>query len=262
MMKVNFLKRLESSVCSFAITMRRTVNKIKDLEDRINQFLEIREGNEDLDLAAVSPEDEAEDDDLRDALEVGKGLVYKMAHLDVHRWLRDLKRDRVQLEYLAEEAEKITADRDAKLAELKNLIEQKVMKPSINAKGAANRKVLVFTAFSDTADYLHTKLHDWARDELRIHVAFVSGGSSGCKTSFGKREFNNILTNFSPIAKNRAKMKSMPQEGEIDLLIATDCISEGQNLQDCDYLINYDIHWNPVRIITEQDSTHRLRQRL
>ena len=249
MMKVNFLKRLESSVVSFAITMNRTVNKIKNLQDRIRQFLEIREGNEGLDLATVDPDDAAEDDDLRDALEVGKGIVYKMAHLDVNRWLRDLERDRIQLDYLAKEAENVTPDRDAKLAELKRLIEQKVTKPTTNSRGAANRKVLVFTAFSDSAGYLYDELHDWATKVLGINIAFVSGGSSGCKTSFGKHEFNNILTNFSPIAKNRSKIKSMPQDGEIDLLIATDCISEGQNLQDCDYLINYDIHWNPVRII-------------
>src|ERR1035438_9385125 len=172
-----------------------------------------------------------------------------MAHLDVNRWLRDLERDRIQLDYLAKEAENVTPDRDAKLAELKRLIEQKVTKPTTNSRGAANRKVLVFTAFSDSAGYLYDELHDWATKVLGINIAFVSGGSSGCKTSFGKHEFNNILTNFSPIAKNRSKIKSMPKDGEIDLLIATDCISEGQNLQDCDYLINYDIHWNPVRII-------------
>ena len=87
------------------------------------------------------------------------------------------------------------------------------------------------------------------RQELGIHIALVSGGASACKTTFGKADFNHILINFSPVAKNRDKMKTLPQDGEIDLLIATDCISEGQNLQDCDYLINYDIHWNPVRII-------------
>ena len=107
----------------------------------------------------------------------------------------------------------------------------------------------MFTAFSDTAEYLYNQLAPWAARNLGIHRALVTGGANGCHTDFGKAEFNNILTNFSPWAKNRSKMPKMPQEGEIDLLIATDCISEGQNLQDCDYLINYDIHWNPVRII-------------
>ena len=92
-------------------------------------------------------------------------------------------------------------------------------------------------------------MKEWAQEDLGINVALVSGGSTENKTTFGKNEFNQILTNFSPISKNRAKIKNMPQDGEIDLLIATDCISEGQNLQDCDYLVNYDIHWNPVRVI-------------
>lgn len=109
--------------------------------------------------------------------------------------------------------------------------------------------MLVFTAFADTAEYLYRQLEAWARNELGIQIAMVSGGPIGNRTSFGKTDFNEILTNFSPVSKNRDKIRSMPREGEIDLLIATDCISEGQNLQDCDYLVNYDIHWNPVRII-------------
>jgi SNF2 family DNA or RNA helicase len=249
MMKVNFLKRLESSVHSFAITMNRTVNKISALEDRIARYLAIPKVEDAYDPSTINPEEAAEDLDLQDALEVGKGLVYKMAHLDVNRWLRDLKRDHAQLDHLAKEAEQITPDRDAKLDKLKSLIRQKVSHPTTNTKGGSNRKIVVFTAFSDTADYLYKQLHDFARKELGIHIALVTGGSSDCRTSFGKTEFNNILTNFSPVSKNRSKIRSMPQDAEIDLLIATDCISEGQNLQDCDYLVNYDIHWNPVRII-------------
>ncbi|MEK0187132.1 helicase-related protein, partial [Microcoleus anatoxicus] len=118
-----------------------------------------------------------------------------------------------------------------------------------NKHGQPNRKVLVFTAFADTAVYLYEGLREWATLDLKINLALVTGGSAKNKTTFGKNEFNHVLTNFSPFAKKRAQIPSMPQDGEIDLLIATDCISEGQNLQDCDYLINYDIHWNPVRII-------------
>jgi hypothetical protein len=249
MMKVNFLKRLESSVHSFAITMKRTVNKITDLENRINKYIAMAHKDEAIDPTSISSEDVEEDTELQEALEVGKGFVYKMAHLNVHAWLHDLQCDRTQLEQLAIEAEQITPGRDAKLAELKAVIEQKIMHPTTNTIGVLNRKVLVFTAFADTADYLYKQLHDWATKNLGIHIALVSGGSCDCKASFGKQEFNNILTNFSPISKNRSKIKIMPQDQEIDLLIATDCISEGQNLQDCDYLINYDIHWNPVRII-------------
>lgn len=248
MMKVNFLKRLESSINSFAITMGRTVEKIKELEARIARFQQHQVENPDVDLSAIELAD-VEDEELRESLEVGKGLVYKMAHLDVDRWLRDLERDRIQLEWLSKEAQKVTVARDAKLAELKKLIECKVKNPTTNTLGKPNRKVLVFAAFADTASYLYNALHDWVRQELGIHMALVSGGAVACKTTLGKADFNHILINFSPIAKNRNKMKTLSQDGEIDLLIATDCISEGQNLQDCDYLINYDIHWNPVRII-------------
>ncbi|MFC1989396.1 C-terminal helicase domain-containing protein [Chloroflexota bacterium] len=146
-------------------------------------------------------------------------------------------------------AKDVNPDRDAKLAQLKGLISRKVNNPTKDKSGESNKKVIVFTAFADTAIYLYNELRGWASEEIAIHSALVTGGTVENKTTFGKNEFNHILTNFSPVSRNRGKIPSMPQEGGIDLLIATDCISEGQNLQDCDYLINYDIHWNPVRII-------------
>jgi hypothetical protein len=160
-----------------------------------------------------------------------------------------LTSDKQQLSMLAESADGVSPERDAKLAELKGIIEQKVRHPSTNSHGEENRKIIVFCAFADTAAYLYENLEDWARNKLNVHIALVSGGTKPNRTTFGHADFSQILTNFSPRAKQRAKMKSMPQDGEIDILIATDCISEGQNLQDCDLLVNYDIHWNPVRII-------------
>ena len=248
MMKVNFLKRLESSVHSFGITLERTLDKIEQLKDRIRRFQEFREEHADLDMDDLEVES-LEDEDLQAAMQVGRKLVFKMAHLDVESWLVDLERDREQLELPYLFAKDITIDRDAKLAKLKDVIAKKVKKPTKDKEERPNRKVLVFTAFADTAAYLYDILHQWANEELGIHIAMVSGGSSGCETTFGKKEFSDILTNFSPVSKHRAQMPSMLQDEEIDLLIGTDCISEGQNLQDCDYLINYDIHWNPVRII-------------
>ena len=248
MMKVNFLKRLESSVHSFGITMDRTIEKIEQLEKRIKRFQEFRDENPDMDLEEVDIE-ALEDEELQEAMQVGKKLIFKMAHLDTERWLEDLQRDREQLELPRLYAKDVTVDRDAKLAKLKKLIAKKVKQPTKDKKGRPNRKVLVFTAFADTAAYLYDALEKWATEKLNIHIARVSGGKDGNKTTFGRNEFGNILTNFSPHSKERHLMESMPQDGEIDLLIGTDCISEGQNLQDCDYLINYDIHWNPVRII-------------
>lgn len=248
MMKVNFLKRLESSVHAFGITMDRTIEKIDQLEKRIKRFQEFQAENPDMDLEEVDIE-ALEDEELQEAMQVGKKLTFKMAHLDTERWLKDLQQDRDQLELPRLYAKDVTTDRDAKLAKLKELIAKKIEQPTTDKKGIPNRKVLVFTAFADTAAYLYNALEDWAKNEVGINIAMVSGGTDGNKTSFGKTEFSNILTNFSPKSKKRKKMKFMPQDEEIDLLIGTDCISEGQNLQDCDYLINYDIHWNPVRII-------------
>jgi SNF2 family DNA or RNA helicase len=253
MMKVNFLKRLESSVHAFALTMERTIEKIKALEDRLRTFQKASEQFPELDLEAVDLAD-VEDDDLRDALEVGKKLTFRTAHLDVDRWLEALHHDKQQLNGLHQQAQAVTPARDAKLAELKAIIAQKVNHPETDKEGRPNRKVIVFTAFSDTARYLYEQIHRWAQDELQIHAALVTGSGENQTTyqpaSYRQMtDFNAILTNFSPRSKHRQRMGNMPQSGEIDLLIATDCISEGQNLQDCDTLINYDIHWNPVRVI-------------
>ena len=243
MMKVNFLKRLESSVRSFAITMDRTVKKLEDLEARIVQFQELRDSKaQDLQQELFVMEAE-EDEELREAFEVGT-LKYRLEHMDVDRWLADLTSDKQRLSMLAESADGVTPERDAKLADLKQIIEQKVRHPSTNNHGEENRKIIVFCAFADTAAYLYEELEDWARTKLSVHIALVSGGAKPNRTTFGQAEFTKILTNFSPRSKQRAKMKSMPQDAEIDILIATDCISEGQNLQDCDLLANYDIHWN------------------
>ncbi|OAI18315.1 ATP-dependent helicase [Methylomonas koyamae] len=249
MMKVNFLKRLESSVYSFNITMERTIEKIEILEQRLRDFIahQVSEAEEVQQELFLDPDEE--DDELTQAFEVGGKLKIPMSHLDVSAWLEDLKQDRDQLALLAGVANDVTPERDAKLADLRTLIEEKVRNPTINAKGEQIRKIIVFCAFADTATYLYGNLRDWARETLNVHIALVSGGAKNCQTTFGKVEFTQILTNFAPRAKQREKIKSMPQEGEIDILIATDCISEGQNLQDCDLLINYDIHWNPVRII-------------
>lgn len=248
MMKVNFLKRLESSVRAFAITMERTISKIDDLAARLERFIQSQSVDDRVDNDLIRVND-TEDDELEDAFQVGRKLSFQMQHLDVPRWLRDLRQDRQQLQSLFDSARSVGAEDDSKLAELKSLILDKIRRPTKNKLGQANRKVIVFTAFADTAEYLYSVLRDWATKTLDVNIAMVAGGSGKNVTTFGKNDFNHILTNFSPVSKRRDKIPSMPQDGCIDVLVATDCISEGQNLQDCDYLINYDIHWNPVRII-------------
>lgn len=248
MMKVNYLKRLESSVRSFSISMARTMEKIVTLEDKIKTFKQARSENRALDFEMFDEVD-AEDDELRDAMQTGTKLKYRLEHLDVDRWLKDLAKDRQQINLLKISAQQVTVERDAKLKKLKELIADKVQNPAVDKDGKPKRKVLVFTAFADTAAYLYESLVDWAQDELGVHAAIVTGGAGGNRATLGGTNFNEILTNFSPVAKKRHVMKNMLQDEEIDLLIATDCISEGQNLQDCDRVVNYDIHWNPVRLI-------------
>ena len=254
MMKVNFLKRLESSIESFEISMDRTIQKIEKLETKIRDFQKSKVKSQEEELETYQPdEDEIEENEEElEQWQVGKKLKFDLADLDLDKWLADLERDREALNKLYNFAVAVTPDRDAKLKDLKKLINDKIQK-NLNS---GNNKVVVFTAFADTANYLYDCLHDWAKNELKLNIALVAGSQT--KTSFGKNEYNNILTNFSPISKNRDKMKSMPKEGTIDILIATDCISEGQNLQDCDFLINYDIHWNPVRIIQRFGRIDRL----
>jgi SNF2 family DNA or RNA helicase len=261
MMRVNFLKRLESSIESFEISIKRTIDKITALQERIELFEKALEKGQLLEDGTINenytqPEDDEDDEDLTNALlntdlAVGKKLKFELQHLDLEMWKKDLKEDKDQLKSIYASAKMVTPEQDAKLAELKKLILNKINKPL----NEGNKKVIVFTAFADTAEYLYLCLEKWATDNLKLHIAMVAGGTKENKTTFKlngyqkQTEFNAILTNFAPIAKERDRVDSMPQIGEIDILIATDCISEGQNLQDCDYLINYDIHWNPVRII-------------
>lgn len=255
MMKVNFLKRLESSVQSFEITMDRTINKIQSLRAKLKDFIELQKANPHLDFtdeAEFDPED-FEEEDIRELLQVGKKMPFKTAHLRLNDWIRALDKDEKQLDRLYKLAQQVQPEDDAKLERLKELIAEKAAQPTTTRDGQPNRKTLVFTAFADTATYLYENLEIFAR-QLGIHIALVTG-TNGNQTTYrpaglkASADYNTILVNFSPRSKERDKMPFMPQDGEINLLIATDCISEGQNLQDCDQVINYDIHWNPVKII-------------
>lgn len=254
MMKVNFLKRLESSIESFEISMDRTIQKIEQLENKINEFLKSKSKSQEEALEPLEPDEDELEEDAEDLEQwkVGKKLKFDLADLELERWLGDLRKDREALADLYNNAVAVTPDRDAKLRDLKKLIAEKIKQP-ING---GNKKVIVFTAFADTAQYLYQCLKDWVKKDLGLNIALVAGNAT--HTTFGKNDYASILTNFSPISKNRALMKSMLQEDKIDVLIATDCISEGQNLQDCDFLINYDIHWNPVRIIQRFGRIDRL----
>jgi len=245
MMKVNYLKRLESSIASFGISLDRTLAKIENLEEKIQKFLQTKASSQEEFLDDLTPlEEELEENtDETDQWLVGKNLKFDLADLELEKWTADLRKDKDALIDLLNNAKAVDASRDAKIAELQSIIREKTEHP----KNADNRKVLIFTAFADTARYLYENLKKWIRNDLQLHCAMVCGNAT--QTSLGKNDYDSILTNFSPISKNRAMLSSSSVTEEIDILIATDCISEGQNLQDCDFLVNYDIHWNPVRIL-------------
>lgn len=242
MMKVGFLKRLESSVSSFRMTMDRMTARIDQRLHDLDVFDAAKQDSVDV----PAPDENEVDDELAEAFEVGGALKYNLAHVDRSAWQAALLRDRERVSGLAEEARHIVPQRDAKLQRLCEIIRTKAQVPSVNRNGEANRKVILFTAFTDTARYLYEELLPLAR-ECGLEAALVTG--DGCKTTFGRARFQDVLVNFAPRAKRRAAMRGADQSGEIDLLIATDCISEGQNLQDADLLVNVDIHWNPVRLI-------------
>jgi len=236
LLRINVLKRMESAVSSFALTVER---QLKDVEATLARIEAKSEEIEEIDIAEVDIEDPA-----FESLLVGKRVKVLLGDVDLIRWRQDLIEDRNRLATLLAAARQIDAGRDAKLNALRETIALKVRQP-INA---GNRKVLVFTAFADTANYLYENLALWAKEELGLDTALVtgSGRNRATVTHLGK-DLGSILTAFSPRSKERPQ--DLSAEGEIELLIATDCISEGQNLQDCDWLVNYDIHWNPVRII-------------
>ena len=240
LMRVNLLKRLESSIYSFRLTLQSLLAKIDSLLEKIDQVNRTGYFDEEIDINNI----DTDDDMLEDLLAGGKVKVL-LQDMDLIRCREDLLDDRKRLEDLLQQTLVIDESRDAKLQELKRLIVKKVS-TNINQ---GNNKVIVFSAFADTVKYLYEKLSPWINEDLNLRSALVTGGD-GNKTNMKgcKPDLNTILTHFSPISKKREIIFPEARE-EIDVLFCTDCISEGQNLQDCDYLVNFDIHWNPVRII-------------
>ena len=238
LMRINLLKRMESSIESFRLSVERLLYNIDNVLSKIENGIDY---NPDINIDVIDP-----DENEYENLLFGKKRKILLQDMDLVKWKQDLELDRQKLIHLLEESKKITAIRDGKLKDLKDRITLKIQNP-INPE---NKKVIVFTAFADTAKYLYTNINKWALDEFGINSALVTGGGDNKTTlkNVTASDINDILTNFSPKSKERANIDPEAVE-EIDILICTDCISEGQNLQDCDYLINYDIHWNPVRII-------------
>ena len=240
LMAANLLKRLESSVNSFRLTLERIRTGISNVLNAIDEY-SLRKSTS----AIRVPDINLDGFDFEDDIVINKKTSIRLADMDYISWRRDLEADKNQLDLLLFMLKDITPEHDSKLQMLIDDIRHKYENP-INDN---NHKILIFTAFADTAEYLYENLADRIKEKLGLNTAIVTGNSDGkCTIRNFTSGFNNILTFFSPKSKDRDTLFPDAKE-DIDILIATDCISEGQNLQDCDYLINYDIHWNPVRII-------------
>ena len=242
---INLMKRMESSVYSFSLTLTRIKDLIASTLDKIDKY--DRSSDVQLDLTDISDIDRFDGDDQNsdDLFSFGKKIKIALADMDYKSWRDSLAKDKEVLELLTFMTADITPEYDSKLQKLFEVIQNKLEHP-INH---GNKKVIIFTAFADTAKYLYDNVSAFVKANYGLHTAMVSGSVEGKTTVPGLRsDLNTVLTCFSPISKDK-KLLMPDNDTEIDILIATDCISEGQNLQDCDYLINYDIHWNPVRII-------------
>lgn len=246
LMAINLLKRLESSVYSFKLTIQRVKSYINHTIRIVEDFQE-HKTNPNINLTDMSMEDEmdADDQNSSDSFAIGKKVKIDLNDMDYVSWLRNLREDVNILSELECLIEDITPERDTKLQKLLEIISNKINSP-INP---GNKKVIVFSAFADTAEYLFENVSAYVKEKFNIDSAMVTGTNEGKSTLEKFRcDLNAVLTYFSPLSKDKAVIYP-DDDRSIDILIATDCISEGQNLQDCDYLINYDIHWNPVRII-------------
>lgn len=257
LMAINLMKRMESSVYSFNLTLTRIKELIERTIKTIDEYDSISKVS--LDLTDISNIDKFDNDDQNgdELFSFGKKVKIELADMDYKSWKDSLIKDREILELLTLMVGDITPPHDSKLQELFAVLKNKIENP-INA---GNKKVIIFTAFADTADYLYANVSEYVKTNFGLNTALVTGNIEG-KTTIPKLkcDLNTVLTCFSPISKGRDLFESMPK-CDIDILIATDCISEGQNLQDCDYLINYDIHWNPVRIIQRFGRINRIGSR-
>ncbi|MDC8443442.1 DEAD/DEAH box helicase family protein [Halomonas aquamarina] len=244
LMTTNLLKRLESSVAAFRLTLASLSGNITRTLEAIDAFESSGKAGQVGDyLDDIDAFDDDESFSGLDEFTVGKKVQISLADMDLPSWRHDLAADLALIDNLLESMRKVAPADDTKLQHLLTLINDKIDRPL----NPGNRKVLIFTAFADTANYLYDNLAPMAL-KRGLHVGKVTGSDAPKSTLRKGYDFQSLLTLFSPRSKEKAI--ALPDEpGELDILIGTDCISEGQNLQDCDYLINYDIHWNPVRII-------------
>ncbi len=245
LMTISLLKRLESSVYSFRLTLKSLIDLNNEALEKINAFLAgNRKACIQKQVSGLDIED-LDEDELDTLPRLGKRTIdIELADMDVKTWQREILQDLEILQTIYKEMERVTPEEDNKLQTLKSLIAKKIAAPF----NAGNKKVLIFSAFADTADYLYNNLSVWLKQTYGIYTAKIAGGNNNKTNASGSSQTDRLLTLFSPFSKSKATIYPNERD-EIDVLVGTDCISEGQNLQDCDICINYDIHWNPVRIV-------------
>jgi superfamily II DNA/RNA helicase len=248
--KTRFLKRLESSVEAFRLSVRRALvfeETYKDylLDRRVVSSRDFQKAmrflarDDEDDLAAGSLADDM--DAVTEAREYIESLpTVDLNQYDLRKLVNDVEKDVASLRKLYERTEALAAN-DGKLERLKELIKE--------VKG---KKVLIFTSFKDTARYLEQRLTSpaeakWARSAGSPHIRRIDSGNH-------PDERGRILACFAPMASG-----GLPKDGqEIDVLISTDVLSEGQNLQDCGHLVNYDLTWNPIRLVQRNGRIDRI----
>lgn len=251
LLRVGLLKRLESSIRSLGLTLEKILGTIDHAIDRIDEFERSATTGLSVDDVAGLDKLDLADPQFEDAV-VGGNVKVFLQDLNLARWRQDLEIDRANIAHLLAEVRKVDTPRDAKLAALKEFLREKALNPTNDG----NQKALIFTAFSDTAEHLYEHVADWAVEKLGVHVALIGGQTTRTTLPNTRRDMHSVLTAFSPRSKG-----GNPESPQIDIVIATDTISEGQNLQDCDTVVNYDIHWNPVRIVQRFGRVDRLGSR-
>ena len=246
LMTINMLKRLESCVDSFRITLKKIKEVNQNTLKSIIDFENHKSEHKNYELNQIDEDDFDNDDfDITNESTLGKVKI-DFADMDLKLWKNDLKSDIDTLDTLYDLMMIVSPDKDLKLRKLLSLIDNKINNP-INPN---NKKVLIFSAFADTTNYLYDNISSYVKDKYGLNTARIQGAQSGnTATIDGDKETDRLLALFSPKSKERDVVYPNDKNVNIDILIATDCISEGQNLQDCDLCINYDIHWNPVRIV-------------
>jgi SNF2 family DNA or RNA helicase len=254
LMNVNLLKRLESSVRSFALTLSRIIALVNATLSKIDEYEESKGRNEiELAAAELAEEDFDQDDENTGLFIVGRKFKISLKDMDYISWRADIIEDLHILDLLVSKVSLITPEYDNKLQALFSIIKNKVENP-IND---GNKKIIIFSAFADTVEYLYENISVHAGSNYGFNTAMITGSATITTIQKFKSDFNTVLSHFSPLSKTneiddpniRKEALARLLQNPIEILIGTDCISEGQNLQDCDYCINYDIHWNPVRII-------------